>query len=230
MTTPTVESAVTKSFSAATTSHLMDYPATVDAGDLLFIFFVNDATSTVTIPTGYTELDTEEISAAGRISIYAKVADGTEDSGTEDLVTSGARPAVGQLWRITGWDGTIATDIDIALPVAETTTTPNPPSVTAGWGADTNLFIAVVGSANDGETATSGPSSWTDLLTAVSGGPANDDPGLHTARLASSNATEDPGTFTLTGSETCESFTLVIKPVSSVANTGQHLKQRLFAT
>jgi len=215
MTTPVVESAVTKPFASATTSHLMDYPATVNVGELLLIIFVRDDNGTITTPDGYTLLDQEAIAAAGEIAIFVKDADGDEDGGTEDVVTGAAVTAAGQIFRISNWGGNIATDIDIALPVTETTTTPNPPAVTAGWGAATNLFIAIVGAANDNETASSGPAGWADLLTIAAGGGANAGPSAHTARLASGNATENPGTFTLSGSETCESFTLVIKPSSS---------------
>ncbi len=228
MATPIVESALTKEFAAPATSHLVDYPATVNADDLLLIIFANDGTSAITDPSGYTALDTEAIAGAGQMGIYAKVAAGSEGDGIEDVVTATGEEACSQIYRITNWGGTIATDIDIAAPVAETTTTPNPPSVTAGWGADTNLFIAIVGAANDDAIATSGPSSWTDLLTVRANAGINNSPSIHTARLASSNATEDPGTFTLDESETCESFTLVIKPAAAAGNTGIQLKQGLF--
>lgn len=226
MTTPTVESAVAKEFATPATSHLVDYPVTVNAGDLLLLIFARDDTGGITEPTGYTTLDDEAIAGSGQIGIYAKVAAGTEGGGTEDLVTSVIQEGCSQIFRISGWGGTIATDIDIALPVAETTTTPDPPSVTAGWGADTNLFITIVGASNDDAIATGAPSSWGNLLTVRANAGANNSPSIHTARLASGNATENPGTFTLDESETCESFTLVIKP--GTLNIGALIKQRLF--
>lgn len=229
MTTPVVESAITKEFATPATAHSVDYPATVNAGDLLIIIFACDANIAITAPAGYTTLDDEALAGAGHIGIYAKVAAGTEGGGTENLQTAASEEGCSQIFRISGWGGTIATDIDIAAPVAESTTTPDPPSVTAGWGADTNLFIAIVGAANDDAIATGGPSSWTNLLTVRANSGINDSPSIHTARLASSNAAENPGTFTLDESETCESFTLVIKPSAAAAgNIGIHLKQRLY--
>jgi hypothetical protein len=215
MATPTVEDARTQRFSSADTDHLVAMDTTTVSGELLIIAIATDDTNNQTEPTDWSTWDHQSIAGAGKLGFYYKVADGTEGGTTVNVVTSSAKTGAAIVYRISGWGGTVSTDVDIATAVAETTSSPNPPSVTADWGADTNLFITFVWAANDNETASSGPSSWTNLLTIEAQGGSNDGPSVHSARLASSNATGDPGTFSLSGSETCESNTIVIKPAAA---------------
>ena len=76
--TATVESSATEQFSTAANAHLVDMPATVDAGDLLLLLFSNDGNFVPATPSGWTVLDTEPVSGAGQITIFAKDAIGDE--------------------------------------------------------------------------------------------------------------------------------------------------------
>ena len=59
-------------------------PATVDAGDLLLMHFVNDGNATVTTPAGWTLLNSTLNGTQVRSGWYYKLAAGTE-GGTTDV-------------------------------------------------------------------------------------------------------------------------------------------------
>jgi hypothetical protein len=187
------------------------------------MFFATDNNPTVTTPTDYTLLGSFQPASTVGYYIYAKSADGDEGGGTENVQTSSSQRAVAHLYRISGWGGTVATDIDIStVNNASDSSTPDPSAVTAGWGADTNLFIAAVGAGDDDETANSGPGGWTNLQTTATGAGSNQSPSVHNAQLASSNASENPGTFSLSGSEAWAAYTLVIKPAGGIVQQAMY--------
>ena len=139
---PVVES-ITESTFPETTSHLVVMPATVATGNLLIMLFSNDGTTACATPAGWTSLAASG-ATADRFTIFTKVSDGTE-GGTTVNVTTGAtnEHAVAQVFRISGSYSNSLADIEIGSWVLGTVTNPDPPSLTASWGAGRNLFIAV---------------------------------------------------------------------------------------
>lgn len=107
MATPTYQSTTVTDFGSDATSHAANLPATVTAGDLLLAVAAFDSTpSTITTPSGWTRLiDVGGDPVAG---VFAKVADGTEDGGTVNFVTSDAQRGSVHVLRITDWQGTLA--------------------------------------------------------------------------------------------------------------------------
>lgn len=231
MTFPVVESVTETPFATATTQHLCDFPATVNAGDLLILIAASDNATVQTTPGGWDLLDKRSPNNQVYGGIYALEAAGTEGGGTVDVVTAAAEEMSAHMYRITGWAGTVSTDIDISTFVAEATgsTAPDPDSVTAGWGSDDNLFIAVAVSGDDDESATGGPTSYTNLTTVSSGSATGSaQPNSHSARRSLAAASDNPSAFSLTGTEQWLAWTIVIKPALA-ANIGSHLKQGLYA-
>lgn len=208
---PAVQSITETLFNSDATAHLVNMPATVDAGDLLLVLFANDDNATVTTPSGWTLLGTDTNSTFLRLSIYYKSADGTEDGTTVDFVTSATEQAVAQVYRITGWDSIEGSIFD----PNGSSTTPDPPSFNpTGWGVRDTLWIAAEANAN-GETVSAYPTSYTNGTNSVStGGVSTDRAGLGSARRENAVETEDPGTFTISGTTRWLAATIAIEPFS----------------
>jgi hypothetical protein len=215
MTFPTVESVTETSFATNTTAHECDLPATVNAGDLLLLVFANDGTTVQTTPAGWTALDKQPYLSQIYGGVYVLDAAGTEGGGTVDVVTAIAEAGAGHVYRISGWSGTIATDIDISTVATGEDAAPNSSSVTAGWGSDDNLFLSICCFGDDDETANTAPSpNYTNLVHTPCGAGANASGACASARRNFANATDDPTGFALTGIERWVAWTVVIKPAA----------------
>lgn len=209
---PTVESITETGFATAATEHLVDMPATVNAGDLLLMVFANDDATTQTTPTDWTLLDNGSPNNQVYGGVYAIDADGTEGGTTVDVVTAIAQQACAQVYRITGWKGTLGTDVDISTAATGTDANPNSSSVSASESAD-NLFIAAVCNGDDEEGVSVTPSSYTNTTETVSGSvSANELPAVATARREWANISDDPTAWTLNGTDQWIAWTIVIEP------------------
>ena len=214
---PTVESTTSTAFASSSTEHNAAYPATVSAGDLLLMVVSAFDGTTITTPTGYTELATAIDSApvVVRAAVYAKAADGTEGGGSEAIALASAHTACAQVMRISGWAGDVSTDIDISSGGIGSSSTPDPDSVNAGWGDADNLFVAVVGAGDDDAIVTSYPTSYGGGATVASGGGANNGCSIGTAYRSLNGTTDDPGIFNLTSAEAWLAWTVVVAPAGA---------------
>ena len=207
-----VEASVTETaFDTDTTNHNVNMPATVDAGDLLIVFFTNDGSATVTTPGGWTALASNENTAV-RCSVYYKIASGDEDGTSVDFITSASEQAAAQVYRITDWHGT--TPPEISTAATDTGTRPDPASLDpAGWNVADTLWLAVAGQdrgEQDGPTAY--PAYYTNgTSTLSSSGTASCR--THSARRVLAVASEDPNAFTIPASEEWVAFTITVRPV-----------------
>lgn len=204
-----VVASVNANVSAASTSQTVNLPASISAGDLLIAFGVATSLCTYTWPAGWTEM-WDPNSQTGFTGAY-RIADGSEGASITVTASVSFVTTYATL-RITGAhastppeDGTPAMNVG--------TTTPNPPSVTASWGAEDNLWIAIMGSSSSAASnVTAYPTNFSDNQTAVdtgSGGLL----GYATRNLA--NATQDPGTFTQSAGTTCGAQTIVVRPAAA---------------
>lgn len=220
MTFPTVESITESPFATATTEHLCDFPATVNAGDLLILIAANDNATAQTTPSGWDVLDKRSPNNQVYGGVYALDAAGTEGGGTVDVVTAAAEEMSAHMYRIIGWKGSIATDVDIST-FAESATgsdAPDPNSVTAGGGSDDNLFIAAVVSGDDDESAQTYPTNYGNGVSVSSGSTtASAKPRSHSCRRELAAASDNPGAWLLTGAEQWLAWTIVIAPAVSGA-------------
>lgn len=141
MTFPTVAATNTSSQGSSTDSHSVSLPSGVVAGNLIVIVlgFINasgGSAPSITGFSGYTQLavagDSEKLIAA-----YYRIATGSD---TATFTTNNSGFSTHNSYRITG---------HYAAGVPEATATaggpnqnPNPPSESASWGADDNLWLA----------------------------------------------------------------------------------------
>jgi hypothetical protein len=202
-------------FDTDTTDHYVDMPATVNEGDLLIAFFTNDGSATVTTPAGWTKLASTANGAAVRLSVYYKIAAGTEGGTTVNFVTSAAEQAAAQVYRITDWHGT--TPPEVSTAATSISTRPNPASLNpAGWDVADTLWLAVAGQDRGDQSGTTAyPLHYTDGISTQSSDPATTGVcRIHSARRVLAVASEDPGAFTIPVSEEWVAFTIAVRPSS----------------
>lgn len=212
---PTVADVTESSFGTATTSHAVAMPATVNANDALICIFLNYDTFTVTTPTGWTQIRTRLNNGGAdnhRVTVFAKVADGTEDGTTVDFVTSGAIEALAHVYRINAgtWKENVNGVEASTGAVGVATTSPDPDALTPSWGAKDTLWIAVAGIGNNADgldmPANYTNRVWTDMNV------VGNDLSLATARRSLNAASEDPGAWTLTPAEDWTAMTVAVEP------------------
>jgi preprotein translocase subunit YajC len=211
---PVVASVTETAFGTDTTDHYVDMPATVNAGDLLIVLFTNnDGSATVTTPGGWNALASTANGSAVRLSIYYKIAAGTEGGTTVNFATSANEQATAQVYRITDWHGT--TPPEISTAATNTNTRPDPASLDpAGWDVADTLWIAVAGQDRGDQSGTTAyPSSYTDGISTQSSDPATTGVcRVHSARRVLAVASENPGAFTIPTSEEWVAFTIAVRP------------------
>jgi hypothetical protein len=209
---PIVNSVTETAFGTTTTDHNVNMPTTVNAGDLLIVLFTNDRNATVTIPAGWTELASDTSGPHVRLSVYYRIAAGTEGGTTVNFITSATEEAAAQVYRITNWHGT--TPPEISTVVTGTDASPDPASLDpAGWDIADTLWIAVAGQDQGNEPGTPAyPSSYTYGTSTLSSG-GNGCCQTHSARSILAAASEDPGAFIIPASEQWVAFTIAVRPI-----------------
>ena len=155
---PTIQSRTITAFNTGT-SHAANYPATVNSGDLLLLFAhffgAGDTIDVSAVPTGYTQVMASQTASDAGLFIAAKIADGTEDSGTITVTTGSSAMMVVMIYRITGWFGTIATGINVGTAATDGagSANANPPNLDPGsWATEDTLWLAPISIANFGLT------------------------------------------------------------------------------
>ena len=217
MTFPTVAS-VTEFIGTGNTTHEGNFPATVNAGDLLIIQVAADGSgNTITLnETGWATLNSAA-SHSHASGYFWKSAVGDEDGGTFTVDLGSSDEIVTHCIRITGWHGTTAPEISTVVG-ADDDSAPNAPNYTVtGWtgSAEDTLWFAAV-TADGLKTVSAYPTNCADNRNEVQ----NVTFGA-SAYLASAESKTDafnPDAFTLSGADGTRSFTLAVRP-ASVTNT-----------
>lgn len=190
---PVYLSSTTTVFAAAATSHLVNMPATVNAGDLLIIQFGVPQNAAPTTPAGWNVLGGVSSGAVFRGQWYYKLAAGTEGGTTVDVVTA-SQKAAAVVHRIQAGTFDPATPPEIATGTLANTTTPDPTSLSPSWGADDTLWLAVFCGRNGG-TVSAYPFIDGNIA-ASSGSTGNTDAIVASCWVQQNTATQNPGTFT----------------------------------
>ena len=210
---PTVESVTPTSIATLGTSPALDYPATVNSGELILALFAANDPVTITTPSGFTELDDQQgelpVLTAG---VWAKIASGTEGGGSVTFGLSESKAACGQILRISGWSGNIASGISISTAAKDTNNVPNSAVVSTSWGSDDNLFLSLFAAADDDVAHTNAPNSYTNAESTISGAGTNSGCSVGSARRNLAAASDDPGNWVLSQSEEWLAWTIAIAP------------------
>lgn len=184
---------------ASGTSHTVNLPPNIAAGDLLIILALT-GTATLTFPAGYAQLYVNN-------SIFHsegqwKLADGTE--GASISVTTSASVTGGWItYRVTGWNTSQNPECP-AMATGSTGTSSDPPIVSPSWGSDDNLYIAVSERSNSDNPTF--PSGYT-LSQVTFVGTAN----LSAAGKQATSSSDDPAAFTYASSALWRAATIAIR-------------------
>lgn len=209
---PQVASVTTSTFGTNTTAHAVAMPAAVSAGDLLLMLVASDGRANQTTPSGWTALFLNQRSGtAVTFSAYTKIASGTEGGTTVNVATSAIEQAAAQVYRVTGWYGTLSGVVSSSSATG-ISTGPDPGSLTPSWGAANTLWIAAHAADHDAtRTTTAYPANYTG------GQHTQSNTGPSAVHVASAQRTlnavsENPGAFTMSASDNWIARTIAIRP------------------
>lgn len=203
-------------------THTLNLPASIAAGDTLLMFFGHKdaAGATPGFPGGWTVLGEIE-QAAGSLACLVpawRLADGTEGATISVTTTNTTRQAHCCL-RITGAaDPTVTAPTTQAGVAATNTNTPDPPNCNPAVSKD-YLFVAAFCS-SAGRITSADPTNYTHSSQtngSNSGTVTHAGVGVATRQLTA--ASDNPGTFTTTGGTTEETVaqTIAIHPAAAAA-------------
>jgi hypothetical protein len=191
MTATAVPTVTRSTFGTSTTDHNVSMPSSVTAGRLLVALLATGAHEPNT-PTGWADKGTA-INTLGRLTVRVKVADGSEGGGTVNFTTSSADVMVAHVWYFDDPYYTIDDCVALGTAATGSSSNPDPPNVSPGWGS-TDFTVLAAGAAYGTGTFNSYPSSY-------SGGVADQVSGLVNLGSAYRQLTassENPGAFGLT--------------------------------
>lgn len=218
---PSANTPVATAFASSVTSMAVNMPTTVSSGDrLIAVVSVRNSGTWNTIPTGFTQLKQQlGGGSAEQLTIFEKIADGTEGGTKKTWITSAATTAIWQVIRVTGAHASTASEV---ASTSGDATAANPPSLTPTGGALDYLWLVVAGHAAISAAAfTAAPTNYSGFLNsgASSGGAAVS---VATASRQLNASSEDPGAFTAGGSNRFWSAaTIAIYPAAASGSTGQ---------
>ena len=182
----------------ATATHTITLPASIAAGEILFVFLAIDNNdswwdSSDFYDEGWTALVAGSITGVMRRYAWWKYADGTEGGATYDTILNKAEEGSWMAFRISG--GFAPTQAN----VSSSSSTPDPTSVSVADGTQDYLFLTVV--ATNGEyVGTTAPTNYGTLRTQLGGGTGTESISLTSAeRQLNTGTSENPGAFTYTG-------------------------------
>jgi len=206
------------------TSWTLTYPTNIAAGDLLLAFVATDGNPTVSSGS----INWRRASGNGNACSIAtgfRKCDGSE-TGNFTLTLSASEQGAWRIFRISAgtwedhfsqagtWDASSGDSLAFsAFGASGATSTPDPPSVSPGWGSLDILWFATIG-VDTSRTISAYPSNMADRNTAdVSGGSTGATLGLALSNTAASSL--DPATFTISASDDWGADTVAVKPVVS---------------
>ena len=219
MSFPTIS--VTHSFNDSNAmSHVVTLPASISAGDLIFIWIGVDGAPALSGPGGWDIIISEHDGGGQTVDAMcvAKVMTGTEGGTTVTFTTDGNEQSswiIGQIPAAT-WYGSIDGIEGTKTDTSTSDDSPDPPSHTATWGSADNLWIACF--AQDALDTVSAYPYADNNTTENTGKTSGATVGLCTYDTAAQE-TQDPDTFTTSATEQWITATLVIRPATVSGTT-----------
>lgn len=215
---PSVQDVTETIVSTASTTHNINMPASVSSGQLLLVLICYQGASSVTYdtPSGWTEVRRQSYTSGGTLTfgLFAKTASGSEGGTSVNFSTSSSIRATAQVFRVSGWDGTVSTGVaSAAAGNGLSATSANPPNLAPGWGSVDILWIASH-ARQQSYTASGAPTDYGNLLNT---NPGVNEPSITSARRERNASSEDPDTFSGTSNTSYLAFTIGIRPASVVA-------------
>lgn len=207
---PVLES-TNKGQTASGTSHSMNLPTGIQAGDFLIIFWVNAGSSAnYSAPAGWSAPSRLTFGSGTRDSWFSRrVADGTEGSSVT-MTSSNSTNSGYMSLRISNSNNQLERTPQ-ASEITGTSTNPNPPSLSPSWGAEDYLWIAYT-CINDDNTFSVYPTDYSNGDYQFGG--TSKTIAYATRQLNASS--EDPGTFTMSASDAWSAITIAVRGLPDI--------------
>ena len=206
----------------AGTSHVVNLPSGIVAGDLILVLMnVGSTAATINALTGWTELLDEGV--ASGLYIAYRLADGTEGA-TITLTSSASTRDATITLRIANAQDPAVQAPQIGTTATGTSVSPDPPNVTPTGGAKDYLAVALFGNAgeeaDDDTWANTPPANYlpSPPFQKACGTTGVNLGGVIAAAYRSFNASaEDPGTFNQDASLAWRAQTIIVHPLPAAA-------------
>lgn len=216
---PTSRSQIVTNGTASSGTPSVNLPATIRAGDTLFVFFRSSAGGAIGWPAGWTELLDESTDASANQEAAAwRKADGTE--GATISLTSGSGKFAAVAYCIQGAADPTITPPQFSTIATGTATEPNATAVTPTGGAKDYLFLTVYGMEGEQTGVTSYPANYTGAQLFANSGTAgavttNCTIGSATRQLNASS--DDAGVWDVTGTlDDWSAYTFAFHPAIEI--------------
>lgn len=214
MASPVVAGYGTYASSAAAANHTANYPATVNAGDLLIAVVGAVGTSTTATISGWTNIANHAHPVGPSASVLYRWADGSEGGGTFTLALSTSASAVCRVFRITGAinPATQAPQMAAADVDQNGTTAPSPPDSASGAGGSNDyLGISYSTFPSNPGTLGGGDTDRQSLASAYDAGEVRN----VTSYLAFTGTSYTPADYSNTSASDVTSHTILVHPAQS---------------
>ena len=220
MASPSIESALATNNSASSSSFVVNFPATVSAGSTVLCWIGSNG-ATFTFPGGWTKLaGTDYTGTSGdRANVAWLKAAGTEGGTTFTVTLSVGVKAAACVWSITGAsDPTVTPPETGTVATGSGTANPDPPSCTPSGGSNDYLFFALA-HGEGAVTVSSYPTNYSlnQISEGTSGGSAGSNVRTAGAGRALTGTTDNPGTYTYSGTIPWIGQTVAVYPGAAAA-------------
>lgn len=203
---------------SGSTSHTVNIPSFVEAGDILVAFFSADGVGSVTFPGGWTEaVDTTQGGEIRGVTAWIR-ADGTEgwgDTGnTISVSTGGSVQSSTIMLRVRGGHATTAPAFALS---GDSVSNPDGPSLNpSDWDVEDTLFLSGILYNDSSHPILTFPSGW-GIKSFVRSSADASSCGVGVVGLPSAAASADPGTWTFLVAKHAVMATVAIRPASADA-------------
>lgn len=215
---PIIEATNTYQTNSTPTSHAVNLPASIQAGDLLLVVFRAGSTATASIPGDWSLLGSRN--STGVTYVWWKEATGSEGA-TVTVTSDSSIRAAAISYRISNWSGTP----EIAFTGSNTN---NPPSLSPSWGEADTLWIAGLTNRRSDSSVTGAPSDYSNLITiSQTSSTLTSRSRVSTASRSFTAASNDPEAFSTSGTiNSPHSFTIAVEPAAPPAVADELAFQR----
>ena len=178
-----------------------------NTGDLMIIMVAADNGPTISFPAPWTELFNTLNNLRFAAAYYIDT-DGV--GGTIEVTLGVSKMSTATIYRISDYSGVP----EVGVSATGSSANPDSPSLSPTWGSEATLWLAVMGYDGANYSVSSYPANYTDGRNDRDGYSTN--AGVGSARRELTADPEDPGTFTLNGSEEWVAQTIAVAPAYDV--------------
>lgn len=216
---PIIEGLAGGNSTSDATSHTVNLPSSIAAGEMLFIFIAFDGNPTITWPEGWTELHTGTSGTAVRLGVAYKVATGSEGASVTVRTSASEMPAYVTM-RVSGYEGSP----ECSTGAASTGATINADSLTPSGGSDQYLWL-IAAAYDNGQRYCSSESfglGFTHQVAGTTSGPnqrSDNVNGCGVVVMARRHVASsfDPGSFEISYSQAWRAVTIALAASADLA-------------